>query len=281
VRATPHPDRADLRADGDGVPGRHPGARGRVAEDRVRRPSVVSGGTPDRGFGATPDGAGAGGRDPRARPRRHARYDGRPGDTAQVLRGGWLLTGDLGYLDADGYLYVVDRRTDLVVSGGENVYPAEVERVLQSHPAAEDACVVGAPDPMWGQVVVAAVLVRARPPAREHLDVLVEENALVLGKPFIPMVPEPENLVVLVPWGVVQEIGNIHGRFVHGHVGVRDHEYTHPAPEKRFCDSSKRVGLAGPGRSANEVVEHASPCTDGLRHRALQGRHRMQLRSGP
>ncbi|HLJ58242.1 MAG TPA: o-succinylbenzoate--CoA ligase [bacterium] len=90
-------------------------------------------------------------------------YDGRPGDAAQVLHGGWLHTGDLGYLDADGYLYVVDRRTDLVVSGGENVYPAEVERVLQSHPAVEDTCVVGAPDPLWGQVVVAAVLVRARP----------------------------------------------------------------------------------------------------------------------
>jgi O-succinylbenzoic acid--CoA ligase len=97
-------------------------------------------------------------------------YDGRPDETAEALEGGWLHTGDLGYLDGDGYLYVIDRRTDLIVSGGENVYPAEVEQVLHCHPAVEAACVVGAPDARWGRAVVAAV--QLRPGARASAEAI-------------------------------------------------------------------------------------------------------------
>ncbi len=86
-----------------------------------------------------------------------AGYAGRPEETAQTLRDGWLHTGDLGYLDADGYLFVLDRRTDLIVTGGENVYPAEVEAVLLAHPAVIEAGVIGIPDVEWGQAVVASV----------------------------------------------------------------------------------------------------------------------------
>lgn len=84
-------------------------------------------------------------------------YFQQPERTAAAFQDGWLRTGDLGYLDEDGYLYVLDRREDLIVTGGENVYPAEVEAVLLAHPAVADACVVGVPDPEWGQRVVAAV----------------------------------------------------------------------------------------------------------------------------
>jgi O-succinylbenzoic acid--CoA ligase len=69
-----------------------------------------------------------------------------------------LRTGDIGYLDDDGYLYVLDRRDDLIVTGGENVYPAEVESVLKLHPYVEDAGVVGIADAEWGQRVAAVVV---------------------------------------------------------------------------------------------------------------------------
>jgi O-succinylbenzoic acid--CoA ligase len=87
-------------------------------------------------------------------------YHGRPDATAAALVDGWLRTGDLGYLDEEGYLFVVDRRSDLIISGGENVYPAEVEAALLAHPAVAEAGVVGIPDPQWGQVPVAFVVAR-------------------------------------------------------------------------------------------------------------------------
>ncbi|MBA4181809.1 MAG: o-succinylbenzoate--CoA ligase [Anaerolinea sp.] len=87
-------------------------------------------------------------------------YFGNPEATARTIQDGWLHTGDIGRLDEDGFLYVLDRRDDLIVSGGENVYPAEVEAVLLQHPLILAAAVVGLPDERWGQVVAAAVVVR-------------------------------------------------------------------------------------------------------------------------
>ena len=86
-----------------------------------------------------------------------AGYAGRPDATADAIVDGWLHTGDVGRLDADGYLYVLDRRDDLIVTGGENVYPAEVEAALLAHPRIAEAAVIGAADATWGQRVVAVV----------------------------------------------------------------------------------------------------------------------------
>ncbi len=84
-----------------------------------------------------------------------------PEETADALRGGWFHTGDAGYLDADGYLYIHDRVKDMIVSGGENVYPAEVENALFGHPAVADVAVIGVPDSRWGEAVKAVVVRQA------------------------------------------------------------------------------------------------------------------------
>lgn len=84
-----------------------------------------------------------------------------PQATSEALRNGWMHTGDAGYMDEDGYVYLQDRIKDMVVSGGENIYPREVEEVLFQHRAIADAAVIGVPDPRWGEVVKAIVVLRA------------------------------------------------------------------------------------------------------------------------
>ncbi|MHC4448138.1 MAG: long-chain-fatty-acid--CoA ligase [Planctomycetota bacterium] len=80
-----------------------------------------------------------------------------PERTRQALRDGWLWTGDLGLKDEDGYLYLVDRKGDMIISGGENVHPTETENALAEHPAVREVAVVGVPDPKWGEAVKAVV----------------------------------------------------------------------------------------------------------------------------
>ncbi|MBW1720970.1 MAG: long-chain fatty acid--CoA ligase [Deltaproteobacteria bacterium] len=83
-----------------------------------------------------------------------------PVKTEETIKNGWLHTGDLARMDEDGYFYLVDRAKDMYISGGENVYPAEVEKVLRQHPGVEDVAVAGVPDPVWGETGVAFVIPR-------------------------------------------------------------------------------------------------------------------------
>ena len=86
-----------------------------------------------------------------------AYYWNRPEATAEAFRGGWLHTGDIGYMDDDGFFYLVDRKNDMLISGGYNVYPREVEDVLLSCEGVVEAAVVGLPDEKWGERVYAVV----------------------------------------------------------------------------------------------------------------------------
>ncbi|HEY5638290.1 MAG TPA: AMP-binding protein [Burkholderiales bacterium] len=88
-------------------------------------------------------------------------YWNKPEETAKALRHGWLYTGDLARQDADGFLYIVDRSKDLIISGGFNVFPREVEDVLTQHPAVAAAAVIGVPDAKWGEAVKAVVVLKA------------------------------------------------------------------------------------------------------------------------
>jgi long-chain acyl-CoA synthetase len=87
-------------------------------------------------------------------------YWNRPEETAQVLRDGWLLTGDMAVMDDEGYFTIVDRKKDLIIAGGYNIYPREVEEVLYQHPKIQEACVAGVPDPYRGETVKAFVVLR-------------------------------------------------------------------------------------------------------------------------
>jgi fatty-acyl-CoA synthase len=106
-----------------------------------------------------------------------AGYWNRPDETAQAFRHGWLHTGDLARRDADGFLYIVDRSKDMIVSGGFNVYPREVEDVLTAHPAVAAAGVIGVPDDTWGEAVKAVVVLRTGATvSAEELIALVRER---------------------------------------------------------------------------------------------------------
>ena len=83
-----------------------------------------------------------------------------PEETAETIKDGWLHTGDMGRMDEDGYIYIVDRKKDMIISGGENIYSREVEEVLYTHPAVQEATVVGAPDEKWGESVKAVIVLR-------------------------------------------------------------------------------------------------------------------------
>lgn len=121
-------------------------------------------------------------------------YWRRPEASAETLAGDWLHTGDLGYQDEEGFLYLVDRAKDMIISGGFNVYPREVEDVLTAHPAVAMAAVIGVPDEKWGEKVVAVVVTRAGESVSE--DTLI---ALVKDKKGAIQAPKQVDFVEALP----------------------------------------------------------------------------------
>lgn len=122
-------------------------------------------------------------------------YWGNPEATAKAFSDGWFHTGDVGRWDENGYLYIVDRKKDMILTGGENVYPREVEEVLYEHPAVVEAAVVGAPDPKWGEKVVAVICARPGHEVSEaDLIAFCRERIASYKKPkhvvFIDMLPK-------------------------------------------------------------------------------------------
>jgi len=95
-------------------------------------------------------------------------YWRRPEETGAAIKDGWLYTGDLAVIDREGYVNIVDRKKDMIVTGGENVYSTEVENVLYSHPAILEAAVIGLPDLRWGEAVKAVVVLREGKEATEE-----------------------------------------------------------------------------------------------------------------
>jgi len=85
-------------------------------------------------------------------------YYNNPEATAETIIDGWVRTGDVGYIDEDGYFFIVDRKKEMIIRGGENIYPREIEEVLFTHPKIVEAAVIGLPDPIWGEEVVAVIV---------------------------------------------------------------------------------------------------------------------------
>lgn len=98
-------------------------------------------------------------------------YNKQPEATAKIRRFGWHHTGDVGFKDKDGYVYIADRKSDMIISGGFNLYPNEIEQVIWSHPAVQDCAVVGVPDEKWGEAVKA--IVELKPGARASEEELL------------------------------------------------------------------------------------------------------------
>ncbi|GLQ06777.1 AMP-binding protein [Sneathiella chinensis] len=119
-------------------------------------------------------------------------YLDNPEETARALQGGWLHTGDVGYQDEDGFVYLIDRLKDLIISGGFNVYPKEIEDIVAGHPAVADVAVVGVPDDKWGEAVVAAVVLYAGQSVPEQvlIDAVREDKGTVYAPKKIVFMEE-------------------------------------------------------------------------------------------
>ena len=122
-------------------------------------------------------------------------YWRRPEDTGDALKDGWLYTGDVGMMDEERYLYIMDRKKDMIISGARNIYPREIEEILHSHPSILEAAVFGVPDEYWGESVMAMVVLRpGREATGEEIIAYCKENLASYKKPrfveFVSSLPK-------------------------------------------------------------------------------------------
>ena len=121
------------------------------------------------------------------------RYHDRPGETARTLRDGWVHTGDIGRVDDDGYLYLLDRKRDVIISGGMNVYSQAVEDALGDHPDVRDVAVFGIPDDDWGEAVHAVVVTESDEltagDVKAHADALLADYEKPKSVAFVETLP--------------------------------------------------------------------------------------------
>ena len=128
-------------------------------------------------------------------------YYKQPDKTAETVINGWLHTGDIGHLDAEGYLHITDRKKDMIISGGFNVYPSEVEQVIWSHPAVQDCAVIGVPDEKWGEAVKAVV--ELNPGQSVSADELIALCKQQLGS---VMAPKTVDFITSLPRSTVGKV---------------------------------------------------------------------------
>jgi len=147
-------------------------------------------------------------------------YANMPEVTRDTLRDGWVRTGDLGWMDAEGYVYLVDRKKDMIITGGENVYSSEVELVLARHPKVADAVVIGVPDDHWGERVHAVIVaVSGASPTPQEIQEFCREH---LAGYKIPRSMDLRDSLPRLPTGKIakgelrDEYWKGHARRIHG-----------------------------------------------------------------
>jgi long-chain acyl-CoA synthetase len=117
-------------------------------------------------------------------------YYNKPEETDDAIRDGWFYTGDIGYMDEEGYLFIVDRKKDMIIAGGFNIYPREIDEILHEHPRVREACAVGLPDPYRGETIRAFIVPKAD-------ESLTEEEVIAFCKERLTAYKVPRSVTFL------------------------------------------------------------------------------------
>ena len=151
-------------------------------------------------------------------------YLGQPEQTKRTLQDGWIHTGDIAWMDGDGYYYIVGRKKNMYISGGENIYPSEIEAVIAGYPGVLDVCVIGVPDEEWGEVGLAVLVIDERQYQAGEFQQYLHENLSSIKVPrYLRFTPEiPTNAAGKKS---IKEIRRLFGQ-------IQGPQYAHPSGDK-------------------------------------------------